>query len=218
MWATGTPGHAQYTGAPPTNPPSPLPPPSLPPFLPAPLQDEMKDRADCFDAMVEHEEKIRLDQAGWKERYYQVRRPWPVGGQGGKPLRQALVPVIAGWRCLCCSCLSSRMPLCTALPAARTLYSAAQPGFRGQRIPLFGSPCHARRTSLACRRGSRRASFVTWCGPQGHAMHGAHIHVPLQFKSHALSSQPCRATDSVPALPHVPIPCRYGRTWRACAG
>lgn len=39
---------------------------------PAP-QDEMKDRADCFDAMVEHEEKIRLDQAGWKERYYQVR-------------------------------------------------------------------------------------------------------------------------------------------------
>lgn len=32
----------------------------------------MKDKADCFDAMVEHEEKIRLDQAGWKERYYQV--------------------------------------------------------------------------------------------------------------------------------------------------
>ncbi len=45
----------------------------------------MKDRADCFDAMVEHEEKIRLDQAGWKERYYQVGRPGPVGGLGRKP-------------------------------------------------------------------------------------------------------------------------------------
>lgn len=48
------------------------PPPPICPHLSPRSQDEMKDKADCFDAMVEHEEKIRLDQAGWKERYYQV--------------------------------------------------------------------------------------------------------------------------------------------------
>jgi hypothetical protein len=32
----------------------------------------IKDKADRFDAMVEHEERIRLDEAGWKERYYKV--------------------------------------------------------------------------------------------------------------------------------------------------
>jgi hypothetical protein len=36
------------------------------------LQEEMKDRADMFDDMVQHEEKIRLGEAGWRERYYEV--------------------------------------------------------------------------------------------------------------------------------------------------
>ena len=43
----------------------------------------MKDKSDLFDEMVEHEEKIRLGEAGWKERYYQVRRgAGAVGGCG----------------------------------------------------------------------------------------------------------------------------------------
>ncbi len=33
----------------------------------------MKDKADMFDEMVQHEEKIRLGEAGWRERYYEVR-------------------------------------------------------------------------------------------------------------------------------------------------
>lgn len=33
----------------------------------------MKDKADCFDEMIEHEAKIRLHEAGWKDRYYEVR-------------------------------------------------------------------------------------------------------------------------------------------------
>ena len=33
----------------------------------------MKEKGDQFDTMFEAEEKIRLGEAGWKERYYQVR-------------------------------------------------------------------------------------------------------------------------------------------------
>lgn len=36
------------------------------------LKEQSKESADRFDEMVEHEEKIRLGEAGWKERYYQV--------------------------------------------------------------------------------------------------------------------------------------------------
>ena len=36
--------------------------------------DVMKEKGDLFDTMFEAEEKIRLGEAGWKERYYQVRR------------------------------------------------------------------------------------------------------------------------------------------------
>ena len=35
----------------------------------------MKEQSDKFDEMVEHEEKIRLGEAGWRERYYEVRPP-----------------------------------------------------------------------------------------------------------------------------------------------
>jgi len=34
--------------------------------------DVMKEKGDQFDTMFEAEEKIRLGEAGWKERYYQV--------------------------------------------------------------------------------------------------------------------------------------------------
>ena len=54
--------------------------PHLPPPATIPLQEEMKDKSDLFDEMVEHEEKIRLGEAGWKERYYQVRAV-SVGGR-----------------------------------------------------------------------------------------------------------------------------------------
>ncbi|MCJ1427327.1 hypothetical protein MMC29_005230, partial [Sticta canariensis] len=37
------------------------------------LKDVMKDRGDKFDDMVEHEERIRLGETGWKARYYQVQ-------------------------------------------------------------------------------------------------------------------------------------------------
>lgn len=36
------------------------------------LKDIMKDKGDKFDDMVEHEERIRLGETGWKARYYQV--------------------------------------------------------------------------------------------------------------------------------------------------
>ncbi len=36
--------------------------------------DVMKEKGDQFDTMFEAEEKIRLGEAGWKERYYQVRQ------------------------------------------------------------------------------------------------------------------------------------------------
>ena len=35
--------------------------------------DLMKEKGDLFDTMFEAEEKIRLGEEGWKERYYQVR-------------------------------------------------------------------------------------------------------------------------------------------------
>lgn len=40
-------------------------------YCPCP-QDDLKDKADCFDEMVQHEEKLRLGESGWKERYYEV--------------------------------------------------------------------------------------------------------------------------------------------------
>ena len=35
--------------------------------------DVMKEKGDLFDTMFEAEEKIRLGEEGWKERYYQVQ-------------------------------------------------------------------------------------------------------------------------------------------------
>ena len=42
----------------------------------------MKDKADMFDEMVQHEEKIRLGEAGWRERYYEVRATQPGSSLG----------------------------------------------------------------------------------------------------------------------------------------
>ena len=39
----------------------------------AELKEQVKEKADMFDEMVEHEERIRLGEAGWKERYYQEK-------------------------------------------------------------------------------------------------------------------------------------------------
>ncbi len=56
------------------------------------MQDEIKDKADMFDQMVEHEEKIRLGEAGWRERYYEV-------GLGAlRPAGLALVMPTSGLR------------------------------------------------------------------------------------------------------------------------
>ena len=38
----------------------------------ADISSRMKDKGDLFDEMVVHEEQIRLGEAGWKTRYYQV--------------------------------------------------------------------------------------------------------------------------------------------------
>ncbi|GAB4819079.1 hypothetical protein N2152v2_006125 [Parachlorella kessleri] len=38
----------------------------------AKLKEQGREAADRFDDMVDHEEKIRLGEAGWKERYYEV--------------------------------------------------------------------------------------------------------------------------------------------------
>ncbi len=38
----------------------------------ADISSRMKDKGDLFDEMVVHEEQIRLGDAGWKLRYYQV--------------------------------------------------------------------------------------------------------------------------------------------------
>ena len=38
----------------------------------AQVGDTMKEKGDLFDVMFEAEEKIRLGEDGWKERYYQV--------------------------------------------------------------------------------------------------------------------------------------------------
>lgn len=38
----------------------------------ADISSRMKDKGDLFDEMVLHEEQIRLGEAGWKLRYYQV--------------------------------------------------------------------------------------------------------------------------------------------------
>lgn len=41
----------------------------------AELADIMKGKADRFDEMANHEQEIRLDQQGWKERYYTAKYP-----------------------------------------------------------------------------------------------------------------------------------------------
>lgn len=38
------------------------------------VKDKMKERDDLFDEMVVHEEQIRLGDAGWKARYYEVSK------------------------------------------------------------------------------------------------------------------------------------------------
>ena len=38
----------------------------------ADISSRMKNKGDLFDEMVLHEEQIRLGEAGWKTRYYQV--------------------------------------------------------------------------------------------------------------------------------------------------
>lgn len=35
--------------------------------------DAVQEKGDGFDAMIESEQRIRLGEEGWKERYYQVR-------------------------------------------------------------------------------------------------------------------------------------------------
>ena len=37
------------------------------------MKEQLKERGDMFDAMVEHEEGIRLGEAGWKARYYKAK-------------------------------------------------------------------------------------------------------------------------------------------------
>jgi 5'-3' exoribonuclease 2 len=37
------------------------------------LKEQVREKADKFDEMVEHEERIRLGDAGWKERYYEEK-------------------------------------------------------------------------------------------------------------------------------------------------
>lgn len=38
----------------------------------AQVQGLMKDKGDRFDEMMEHDERIKLGEKGWKERYYKV--------------------------------------------------------------------------------------------------------------------------------------------------
>ncbi|GAX79417.1 hypothetical protein CEUSTIGMA_g6858.t1 [Chlamydomonas eustigma] len=45
------------------------------------LEELMKDRADQFDTMIESEARIRLDESGWKARYYQEKLGVPPEGQ-----------------------------------------------------------------------------------------------------------------------------------------
>ena len=53
----------------------------------AELQEQVKEKADMFDEMVEHEERIRLGESGWKERYYHEK----LGVSGPE-----LAPAVAG--------------------------------------------------------------------------------------------------------------------------
>lgn len=37
------------------------------------MTEHLKDANDRFDDMVQHEERIRLGEEGWKGRYYEVQ-------------------------------------------------------------------------------------------------------------------------------------------------
>lgn len=53
------------------------------------LKEKVKEGSDLFDEMVQHEERIRLGEAGWKERYYAEKLKLPPAEQG--PAVSALV-------------------------------------------------------------------------------------------------------------------------------
>ena len=63
--------------------------------LGAALEAALKNKGDKFDDMVTHEERIRLGQAGWRERYYSEKLGLPIpkdgvsssGGGGGNDTR-----------------------------------------------------------------------------------------------------------------------------------
>lgn len=45
------------------------------------LKEQVKEKADMFDEMIEHEERLRLGDAGWKERYYEEKLKIPAQQQ-----------------------------------------------------------------------------------------------------------------------------------------
>ncbi|KAL4452283.1 hypothetical protein ABPG75_007945 [Micractinium tetrahymenae] len=62
----------------------------------AKMKEDMKDKADMFDQMVEHEEKIRLGEAGWRERYYEDKFGLPPGPQQQAMIRQLVRSYVEG--------------------------------------------------------------------------------------------------------------------------
>ncbi|KAL4441265.1 hypothetical protein ABPG77_011502 [Micractinium sp. CCAP 211/92] len=62
----------------------------------AKMKDEMKDKADMFDQMVEHEEKIRLGEAGWRERYYEDKFGLAPGPQQQAMIRKLVRSYVEG--------------------------------------------------------------------------------------------------------------------------
>lgn len=60
----------------------------------AKLKEAGKEAADRFDDMVEHEERIRLGEAGWKERYYEASAVASAASQCGWRLEQASAALV----------------------------------------------------------------------------------------------------------------------------